>query len=153
MEALILQICLCSLCLCTYPDQMWEKNYLADSTAQAKWVWGADRPVQIALNKNREVHCNANDVFGPYYLPRNAEDVYEHSLINWLDLFDHLPLCEEFRIKISERNIQHNDSHLYWKCLSYKNNLCWAYLCLYMHYLFSLGNPTIFGAFKLDSTG
>ena len=34
------------------------------------------------LNKYKEMHCNANDVFGLCHVPRYAEDVCEHTLIN-----------------------------------------------------------------------
>lgn len=34
------------------------------------------------LNKNKEMHCNANDVFGLYRLPRYVDDVCEHTVIN-----------------------------------------------------------------------
>ena len=34
------------------------------------------------LNKNKEMHCNTNNVFGLSHLPRYAEDVCEHTFIN-----------------------------------------------------------------------
>ena len=34
------------------------------------------------LNKNKEMHRNANGVFGVCHLPRKAEDVCEHTFIN-----------------------------------------------------------------------
>ena len=50
----------------------------------------------MTQTRNKEMHCNTNDVIGLCHLPRYAEDVCEHSFINGLHLFYHPPVHDEF---------------------------------------------------------
>lgn len=67
-------------------------------------------------NKNEEIHCNANDLFGLCHLPRFCE----HSSKNRFHLFCQLPLHEEFlKKRNTERIIKQWQSFLLKICLKW----------------------------------
>ena len=98
-QRLSLSRSVCALCVCG-------RTLTKFMTKFSSWFSGPEAAICVLgcpLNKDIEMHCNANDVYGLCHLPRQAMDVCEHTFIKWLHLFYHLPLREESLVKISER--------------------------------------------------
>lgn len=74
-----LRICLSSLCLWMQADKIWDRILLLAALQLPNECRGMGDLLECPLNTNKEMHHNADGVFGLCHLPRKAEDVCEHT--------------------------------------------------------------------------
>ena len=122
---LCLEICRCSLVLQTHADKiLW---LIQQPCSHQMSMRGVGDLFGWALNQNKEVHCNANDVFGLCHLLRHTDNVC--FLNDCLFLFYFILFYFIFIIRHCLMNFWWKFQKMYtekfcWKCVQEQINSC-----------------------------